>query len=340
MTDKGYLKLAGGLLAVSALLQFAARGIPGFGEWYAVTVYPAIVGTCGRLCGMVPVSVSEAGICLLAAAVVVYGILHIREWKRLLSRTFFLLTLLAFLFTANCGINYYRKPFSSYLTWEVRASSKEELLRLCQELTNRVNENVSQEQYQKAWDQEAKRVMKGLGEDYPQLGGYYPAPKGLVVSWILSVQQLAGIYSPFTVEANYNKEMPAYNIPHTICHELSHLKGFMREDEANFIGYLACIASEDEAFRYSGYLTGWIYATNALAKVDMEQYAALYQRLDPRVVNDLQENTVFWNQYEGRVAEVSNKMNDAYLKMNDQSDGVQSYGRVVDLMLAYYREEG
>ena len=50
--------------------------------------------------------------------------------------------------------------------------------------------------------------------------------------------------------------MPYYNIPHTICHELSHLKGFMREDEANFIGYLACIGSDSPDFRYSGYLTG------------------------------------------------------------------------------------
>ena len=33
-------------------------------------------------------------------------------------------------------------------------------------------------------------------------------------------------------------------------------------------------------------------------------------------------------------------MNDTYLKMNDQSDGVQSYGRVVDLMLAVFRQEG
>ncbi|MFR5730890.1 MAG: DUF3810 family protein [Clostridium sp.] len=36
----------------------------------------------------------------------------------------------------------------------------------------------------------------------------------------------------------------------------------MREDEANFIGYLACVSSENEAFRYSGYLTGWVYAGN------------------------------------------------------------------------------
>ena len=73
--------------------------------------------------------------------------------------------------------------------------------------------------------------MIRLGQSYPQLDGYYPYPKPLINSRLLSVQQLCGIYSPFTIEANYNREMPYYNIPHTICHELSHLKGFMREDE-------------------------------------------------------------------------------------------------------------
>ena len=91
--------------------------------------------------------------------------------------------------------------------------------------------------------------MVRLGQSYPQLEGYYPYPKPLINSRLLSVQQLCGIYSPFTIEANYNREMPYYNIPHTICHELSHLKGFMREDEANFIGYLACIGSDSPDFR-------------------------------------------------------------------------------------------
>ena len=90
--------------------------------------------------------------------------------------------------------------------------------------------------------------MIRLGQSYPQLDGYYPYPKPLINSRLLSVQQLCGIYSPFTIEANYNREMPYYNIPHTICHELSHLKGFMREDEANFIGYLACIGSDSPDF--------------------------------------------------------------------------------------------
>lgn len=88
-----------------------------------------------------------------------------------------------------------------------------------------------------------------------------------------------GYILQFTVEANFNGDMPDYNVPHTLCHELSHLKGFMREDEANFIGYLACISSENEVFRYSGYLTGWVYAGNALARVDMRRYIELTNQL-------------------------------------------------------------
>ena len=89
--------------------------------------------------------------------------------------------------------------------------------------------------------------MKGLADQYPQFKSWYPYPKPLINPRLLSVQQLTGIYSPFTIEANYNSEIPGYNIPHTICHELSHLQGYMREDEANFIGYLACTSSEDRS---------------------------------------------------------------------------------------------
>ena len=182
--------------------------------------------------------------------------------------------------------------------------------------------------------------MQHLGTEYPQLSGYYPQPKPVLVSWILAVQQLCGIYSPFTVEANYNWQMTGYNIPHTLCHELSHLRGFMREDEANFIGYLACIRSQETFFQYSGYLMGWVHAGNALAAQDWDSYMELHSKLSPQAVEDLQANNRYWDRYDSKVAEVANQINDTYLKLNDQEDGVKSYGRVVDLMLAYYRTQG
>ena len=45
-------------------------------------------------------------------------------------------------------------------------------------------------------------------------------------------------------------------------------------------------------------------------------------------------------QYEGPIQDISNAANDTYLKANDQADGMRSYGRMVDLLLAEQRAEG
>lgn len=278
-----------------------------------------------------------------------------------LARMFFFTCLLLFLFTVNCGVNYYRPPFSYEAGMVMEPSSPKELYDLCSLLITQVNGSLEEAENLGASPDglypaetadmprlsaaalrelglEAVASMHRLGDTYPQLGGFYPYPKPLINSRLLSVQQLCGIYSPFTIEANYNREMPYYNIPHTVCHELSHLKGYMREDEANFIGYLACIDSQSPYFRYSGYLMGWVYAGNALAKVDLNAYHELYGRLSPKAVRDLRWNDRFWDRYDGKVAEASNRLNDRYLKANNQNEGVKSYGHVVDLMLAYYKD--
>lgn len=330
------------LLIISFLLQILARKVSGFGEWYAQWVYPVIVGIFGRISGVFPFALIETGFYFLAAFGVLYAVRHFREKRGIFVRILFLASVLFFLFTVNCGINYYRKPFSSYSGLKVEGSTVGELENLCLRLTDTLNQmcelGVSSEIDMERTRKEGVKAMEKLGEVYPELAGFYPSPKPFVWTYFFSVQQLCGQYSPFTVEATYNRSMPDYNIPHTVCHELSHLRGFMREDEANFIGYLACIGSEDEAFRYSGYLTGWVYATNALARADREAYVKIGMQLDERVWEELRCNNEFWGKYEGKAAEVSNRLNDTYLKMNSQTDGVNSYGRMVDLMLAYERE--
>ena len=348
-------------LGAALLLQLAARKVPGFGQWYAVTIYPLITGSLGRFMGIFPFSVTELGLYLL---IVLFVVSLVRSWRRplkILGRLLFGASLLFFLFTVNCGINYYRQPFSSLSGLTIQPSSSQELYDLCSWLVEQIQDSVRQLEDQASeengfsgqtsreplpsygklleYGRQGQLAMRRLGEEFPVLAGFYPAPKPLLLSRILSVQQLCGVYSPFTVEANYNREMPLYNIPHTICHELSHLKGFMREDEANFIGYAACIHSENLYFRYSGYLMGWVYAGNALAQADPEGFAALRSALPQAALTDLSYNNAYWDAFQGKVAEVSTRVNDTYLKLQDQQDGIQSYGRVVDLMLAYHRRQ-
>ena len=365
-----YLVAAGiSLLLLTAIFQFSARTLPGFGTWYAHHIYPWIVGSVGRVTGLFPFSVVEMGLYgLILLLVQDAGWLFAASSHAFRRRTaaaalpgdpgadggpgtakilapigsrwLFIVGLLLFLYTVNCGINYYASSFSSYAGLEDGTYTVEELDALCSDLVDLVNESAktgrqSYREHRSAWRAEAVTAMQAAGEQFSCLAGFYPKPKEVLVSRILSVQQLCGVYSPFTVEANFNGDMPDYNVPHTLCHELSHLKGFMREDEANFIGYLACVSSENEAFRYSGYLTGWVYAGNALARVDRKRYIELTDQLCEEARQDLDENSDFWNRYESRVSEAATQMNDTYLKMNAQADGVKSYGRMVDLMLSY-----
>ena len=96
--------------------------------------------------------------------------------------------------------------------------------------------------------EQAVRAMKALGQTYDQLDGYYPKPKALLTSDFFSQQYMCGYYFPFSMEANYNDVMYIMNKPSTMCHELAHLRGYIYEDEANFISYLACTQSEDLLF--------------------------------------------------------------------------------------------
>lgn len=332
--------LTGVLLFMAALLlQIAARSIRGFGQWYASVIYPVLVQVIGGFFGLFPFSVVELGLYALILGIISYGICHIRRPKDFCATLFLLAAFLACSYTVNCGINYYRTPFSAYLDLEIRDSSVEELEALCVFLAQQVTDAAEEidDQPRRDFPSQAKADMQKLGTKYPQLSGFYPRPKPVMVSEILSYQSLSGVYSPFTIEANYNQDMTAYNIPHTACHELSHLKGFMREDEANFIGYLACVDSDCAYSRYSGYLAGFIYANNALFRQDPERASELLAGLPESVRQDLRDNNAFWAQYEGQISEAATQVNDTYLKANSQTEGVKSYGRVVDLLLAYYR---
>ena len=345
---KQHKRLAAGVgfLTAGVLLLMAARCLPGFSQWYVTKIYPLLVGSIGRLSGMVLFSIVEVILYILIVIIIAMVIITFRkkQFYNLFANIFIIASVLFFLYCSNCGVNYYRTSFADNQGYDAGSYSVEELKETCEWLTGKVNDwavcvNRDDEgvMYLSVNEQEeAVKVMNNLGEIYPELAGYYPRPKALYNHWILSVQQLSGIYSPFTVEANYNGQMTDYNIPLTVCHELSHLKGFMQEEEANFIAFLACLQSEEADFQYGGYLLGWIHCMNLLYRTEYEAWEEIRAELSCKVEYDLKANSAFWDKYDGAVAEVADRINDTYLKANGQKDGVKSYGRMADLIVIYY----
>ena len=344
------------LLVLSAGLMVLSVQAPDFAEWYSQNIYPVLVSAIGRLTGLLTFSLAEICLYLLLAALILsliclcIGIARKGEAGRRLFAWFscavLAVSILAFLYTAGCGVNYHRKTFSSEEGIIASDYTAEELQEICIRLTEEVNSRAGKVSRDSDGvmiltapeGEGAVEAMEKLAETFPSLKGYYPMPKKVAVSEILSYQGLTGVYSPFTIEANYNGDMTPYNIPFTACHELSHLRGFMEEKEANFIAFLACIGSDRTDFQYSGYLSGWTYCMNALYRADAEAWQETRSLLDKKAEADVWANSQFWNSYEGVISETADRINDTYLRANGQADGVRSYDRMVDLIMAYFTD--
>ena len=362
------------LLFISVILMLVSLKVNGFAQWYATHIYPLLVSVIGRISGFFSFSLCEIFIYILLIWLIYTLVQAIRKKSSLSkknkedvslpylnmetedSKKSYLISwvsgvllgavFLIFLYVICCGINYRRTSFSEESGIIPIEYSAEELKEICVQLTGELNELSDQVLRNEEGimvlsvdeGEQAISAMRSLGEEYESLSGYYPRPKKLIVSELLSYQGLSGIYLPFTVEANYNGDMIPYNMPFTACHELSHLRGFMQEDEANFIAFLACIRDENIDFQYSGYMLGWTYCMNALYRMDDESWQEVRGLLDKTIEKDLLANNEFWDHYEGVVSEVSNQMNDLYLKANGESEGVQSYSRIVELIAAYYNK--
>ena len=200
----------------------------------------------------------------------------------------------------------------------------------------------------------ARAMMQQLGATYPQLDGYYPRPKALMASEFMCQQYMCGYYFPFSLEANYNDVMYELNFPATMCHELAHLRGYIYEDEANFISYLACVQSEDTYFQYAGYISVLVYLNNDLYKAwnqSRTAYEAAVAQVQPVSVLDQVwvDNTFVtqeeWDRINGKaiidtevVEEAADVFIDTNLKVNGVTDGAVSYSRVVRLLMQYYRQ--
>lgn len=78
---------------------------------------------------------------------------------------------------------------------------------------------------------------------------------------------------------------------------------------------------------------------NALGKRDYERFHELRSNYSEGLRRDLAQLSAFWEEHEGWFEKISTKINDIFLKTNRQEDGVLSYNRMVDLLVAEYRQK-
>lgn len=327
-------------------------------QYYSTGFYPGLASAVSLISAYIPFSFAEFLFIEILVIVLYMLVSRLFAWKRtgrapalkqFIIKLLLVVSVVYCLFMVMWGINYHRQPFAVIAGLDTSAAAVEELTDLCENLADRAGTlrgHIEEDEagvmiISGAWDI-FQRASKGYNQAaglYPELGGNFGIPKGVGFSEVMAWTGVWGIYSPFTAEANVNTILPHVALPYTTCHEMAHQRGFAREDEANYIAWLTCSLHPDADFQYSGTVMALKSSLQALAAHDLERAQLIADNLDEGVKRDLIDIQQFSLRYSGRLARATSKVNDAYLKANSQSEGIYSYGRMVDLLIAEQRQK-
>lgn len=311
------------LALVSFLASWAGLFPASFVEqWYAAGLYPLLSRIITLAANAIPVSWLDLLIVFSVPFVIFLG------YRRNLLTLFGFAAVGYLFFFWSWGLNYHRQPLVSKLEFKGDLVTEEAV----SEFTTRTAFQLNQ-LYPK---------QEAVGYDERGLGARVGTRVTQVVeeldgtSWIASgkfkssrildpffrAAGVDGMFNPFGHEALVTSGLLPFERPMILAHEAAHVRGYPNEGEASFIALMACINSNDPAFRYSGWLTLWLYL----------RYQETDELLDEGPRQDLdalftrrRANQVVW------VRDIQARTLDLFLKANRVESGIRSYERMVTL---------
>ena len=254
-----------------------------------------------------------------------------------------------FLNTLVFGLNYYAGPLADDIRLEMRQYGVQELTDAAIYYRNKANFLAKQVKRDAngdvAFDDfETLAVKAENGFDNLVYKHSYPVFAGST----LPVKELgwANMYTSMgiTGEAAVNPQIPVVSIPFTMCHEMAHRMSIANERDANFTGFLACMANEDVQYQYSGYFMAYRYCYNALVGANTMEASSAAARVasevNAQLKHDMDAYTRLFSSRQSKTAtKVANTANDTYLRTSGDSSGIRSYGEVVDLLVSWHYQK-
>jgi hypothetical protein len=249
-------------------------------------------------------------------------------------------------FALNFGAGYHTSSVDKLLELDRRDVSAEELRETAEYLVEEINKYTDSLGVRESgstvmpygYDTLSKKLLDAydkVSDKYGFISRFPSRIKPVMLSEPWTYTHISGVYTYFTGEANINTNFPDYTLPYTAAHEMAHQRGIAREDEANFVAFLVCAASDDEYIRYSGYLNLYEYVANALYSADRDAYSEVRSGLSAVARKEMSAYSTFFDKYRENVAaNVTESVNNAYLTIQG-TPGTKSYGMVVDLAVAY-----
>lgn len=251
------------------------------------------------------------------------------------------------LFNILWGINYNRKGIAWQIGLPEMEYNTEELRRMNCLLIDKINFSkralINGPYVYPSNSQLFRKVVaayKKTATLYPFLKYDFPSLKSSMWGKLGNYAGFTGYYNPFTGEAQLNTSVPKFLQPYTACHEVAHQLGYAKENEANFVGFLAATNSADTLFHYSVYLDMFIYSNRNLFEADSGSAKLYRKELSPAVQKDLKEWIAFNKKHQSLLEPAYRWMYGKFLQSNQQPGGIKTYSEVTGFLIAYYKRFG
>jgi hypothetical protein len=346
------------LILLTILIKLASL----YPDWvetnYSNGIYPLISRLQRILFGWIPFSIGDLFYGFLVLVVLFRTFRFFKLlFKKKINRTYFITALqesiffLLFVyvfFNLLWGLNYNRRGIAYQLHLNVKTYTLADLDTLTKTLAQRLNDYAPliSEERRDSFDKKrllfetAHEAFK-LGEkNYAFLKYKTRSVKPSLYSYLGNYLGFQGYYNPFSGEAQVNTTVPRVLEPFVTAHEIAHQIGYGKENEANFVGFLASKHSESAVLKYSMYFDMYRYAVGEISRRDTNLARTFAEATHPQVKKDIEELRKFFIKYKNPVEPVIMWGYGHFLKANNQPAGKRSYNEVVAWLIAYYKKFG
>jgi len=326
------------LIIAAIVLQVAPIPRDWIENAYANGVYAGLARTFVPLSSRVPFSIGDVLLFGIVGGVIAYWIVQLRRsrgrrWQAaasLLLRTAGIVGLLLIWFYVSWALNYRRAPVIARVAYDparVTAANVSAFSRRIVDDLNRTAprahaENESRSAMEAALARAFEPVPGRLGDRWDVI---VSRPKTTIVQPWFAAAGIGGQWDPFAYETIVNADFLPYELPFALAHEWGHVAGFGDESDANLIGALTCLRSDDPLVHYSGLF--WTYgflpdSERKNLKVSALVYADLIASRDR-----------FYQHYNPKIYSFQWFTYDKYLRANRVSAGVVSYSLFVQVLV-------
>jgi hypothetical protein len=233
------------------------------------------------------------------------------------------------------GLNYARRPIEQRVTYDKGRITPAALRALAGRAVQEVNASHAAAHaggFPRAGEMPPSLVTalhaveRRIGRPRPTTPG---RPKKTLLAMFFRASGVDGMHAPFLLETLVNPDLTPPERPAVLAHEWAHMAGYAPEADASFIGLIAA-SRADASARYSAWLALFDDIVSLLPAAERKE---LLDRLEPGPRAD---RRAILDRLTARVeviARASWSTYDQYLKAQGVREGIQSYSRVVELLL-------